>query len=105
MLGGSCNIGAALLECQTSLFSGDARGRARVLLVLVAGSTSTDYSNVVGSLKTARVKIFAVGVGGLFVQAQITALTASTSNVLNSASFKGLADITGSVSTTISQGT
>ena len=101
MLGGSCNIGAALLECQASLFSGDARGRARVLLVLVAGSTSTDYSNMVGSLKTARV----FGVGGLFVQAQIRALTASTSNVLNTASFKGLADITGSVSTTISQGT
>ena len=70
----------------------------------MAGSVSADYSSTVGSLTTAGVKIFAVGIGALFVQSQLIAMAVSSSYVLNAASFSGLAGIRGSVSTLISQG-
>lgn len=49
------------------MFFGDVWGRVCVFLVFVVGSISMDYLNVVGLLKIVRVKIFVVGVGGLFV--------------------------------------
>lgn len=104
MSGGSCNAGAALLECKRSLFVGDGGGRRRVLLVLMAGQSNDDVSNAATSLTAAGVKIIAVGMGGSFVQAQLSAMAYSSSFILSAASFSGLAGIRGSVSSLISQG-
>ena len=103
-MGGSCSAGAGLTQCKSALFDGDAGGKARVLIVLMAGSSSDDVSSAAGSLKTAGCKIIAVGMGGSFVQTQLSAMAFSSSYVLSAASFSGLAGISGSMTTLISQG-
>ncbi|KAJ7385793.1 hypothetical protein OS493_013827 [Desmophyllum pertusum] len=104
LMDGSCNAGEALYQCGSALFSGDAAGRKRVLIVLMAGkSQETDIGNAAGSLKTAGVKIVVVGMGGSFDKSQISALSSSSSHVLTAASFNGLAAISGSLSTLVSQ--
>ena len=104
-IGGTCNAGAAILECKASLFFGGAGGRNRVLLILMAGKSNDEVLNAAGSLTTAGVKIIVAGMGGLFDQSQLSAMAVSSSYVLNAASFGGLTDIRGSVSSLISQGT
>ncbi|KAJ7385815.1 hypothetical protein OS493_013849 [Desmophyllum pertusum] len=104
LMGGSCSAGAGLTQCKSALFDGDAGGKARVLIVLMAGSSSDDVSSAAGSLKTAGCKIIAVGMGGSFVQTQLSAMAFSSSYVLSAASFSGLAGISGSMTTLISQG-
>lgn len=105
LIGGSCTAGAALSQCKSALFEGDAGGKARVLVVLMAGSSSDDVASAAGSLKSAGVKIIAVGMGGSFVQSQLTAMAVSSSYVLTATSYSGLAGITGSITGLISQGT
>ncbi|KAJ7385795.1 hypothetical protein OS493_013829 [Desmophyllum pertusum] len=105
LTGGSCNVGAALLECKTSLFVGDAGGRTRVLLIFVAGKSTDEVYNAAGSLATAGVKIIVVGMGALYDSSQLSAMAVSSSYVLNAASFSGLAGIHGSVTILLSQGT
>ena len=97
-------MGAALLECKTSLFVGDAGGRARILLIFVAGKSTDDVYNAAGSLATAGVKIIVVGMGGLYDSSQLSAMAVSSSYFLNAATFGGLAGIHGSVTSLISQG-
>lgn len=104
MIGGSCNAGAALLECQTSLFAGDAGGRKRVLLILLAGESQDDVSTTAGAFKTAGVKKISVGMGGLFVQSQLAAMAYSSSYVQYAASYSGLVGIRDGVSGIISEG-
>ena len=105
LIGGGCAAGAALSQCQSGLFTGAAGGRSRLLIVLMAGKSSDDVSSSAGSLKSASVKIIAVGMGGSFDQAQLTSMAFSSSYVLTAASFSGLAGISGSLTTLISQGT
>lgn len=105
LIGGGCVAGAALSQCQSGLFTGAASGRSRLLIVLMAGKSSDDVSSSAGSLKSASVKIIAVGMGGSFDQAQLTSMAFSSSYVLTAASFSGLAGISGSLITLISQGT
>lgn len=104
-IGGSCTAGAALSQCKSTLFEGDAGGKARVLVVLMAGSSSDDVAGAAGSLKSAGVKIIAVGMGGSFIQSQLVAMAFSSSYVLTATSYSGLAGITGSITGLISQGT
>lgn len=104
LMSGGCAAGAALSQCKSSLFEGDAGGKARVLIVLIAGSSTDDVSSAAGSLKTAGVKIIAVGMGSSFVQSQLTSMAFSSSSVLTAASYGGLAGITGRITSLISQG-
>ena len=104
LMSGGCAAGAALSQCKSSLFEGDAGGKARVLIVLIAGSSTDDVSSAASSLKTAGVKIIAVGMGSSFVQSQLTSMAFSSSYVLTAASYGGLAGITGSITSLISQG-
>ena len=104
LMSGGCAAGAALSQCKSSLFEGDAGGKARVLIVLIAGSSTDDVSSAAGSLKTAGVKIIAVGMGSSFVQSQLTSMAFSSSYVLTAALYGGLAGITGSITSLISQG-
>ena len=105
LIGGSCTAGAALSQCKSALFEGDAGGKARVLIVLMAGSSSDDVSSAAASLKTVGVKIIAVGMGGSFVQSQLSSMAFSSSYVLTASLYSGLAGISGSITTLISQGT
>ena len=104
LIGGSCTAGAALSQCQSALFEGDAGGTARVLIALMAGSSSDDVSSASALLKKAGVKIIVVGMGGLFVQSQLSAMAFSSSYVLTASSYSGLAGISGSLTGLISQG-
>ena len=104
LIGGRCNAGAALLECRKSLFVGDAGGRARILLVLMAGQSADDVSRGAGLLKQAGVKIIAIGMDGSFVQAQLSAMAFSSGYILTAASFSGLAGVRGSAARLIYQG-
>ncbi|KAJ7385797.1 hypothetical protein OS493_013831 [Desmophyllum pertusum] len=103
LTGGSCNVGAALLECQNSLFIGDAAGRTRILLVITAGKSTDDVINAAVSLTTAGVKTIAVGIGGLFDRSELSAMALTSSHVLTATSFSSLPVIDRRVPTLISQ--
>ena len=70
----------------------------------MAGSSSDDVASAAGTLKSAGVKIIAVGMGGSFVQSQLVAMAFSSSYVMT-ASYDGLAGISGSITSLVSQGT
>lgn len=102
--GGSCNAGAALNECQTSLFDGDAGGRRRILLVIMTGTSDDDISTTAGSLTKTGVKIIAVGMGLSYDRMQLSAMAFTQSYVFTTASIDGWDGIIGSVSQLISLG-
>ena len=106
LMDGSCNAGEALYQCGSALFSGSTTGRARVLIVLMAGKSQEDLGvgNAAAALKNVGVKIIAVGMGGAVDNAQLSAMAFSASYVLSTAAFSGLASIGQSVSTLVSQG-
>ena len=104
MINGNCNAEEAFDQCSTELFAGDNSGRSRVLIVLTAGKSVEDVSRSAGSLKTAGVKIIAIGMGGLVDQSQLSAISSSPSNLKSVPSFDGLAGLDKSVSTLVSQG-
>lgn len=104
-IGGSCNVGEGLSRCKSELFVGDAGGRTRVLVVIVAGEAHYDVSNVASSLKTAsRVKIIAVGVGATFDQFDLSAMASSSSYILTVGTIGNLPSLTGSLSSLIMNG-
>jgi len=105
LIGGGCAAGAALSQCKSALFEGDAGGKARVLIVLMAGSSSDDVAGAAESLKSAGVKMIAVGMGSSFVQSQLTAVAFSSYYVQTTTSYSGLAGISGSITDLISKGT
>ena len=105
LMDGSCNAGEALYQCGTKLFDDDTAGRAHVLIVLMAGEAAQEVSSSAGALKTAGIKIIAVGMGDSFDKSQLSAMAFSPSYVLTAASFNGLPGIGESVSTIVSQGT
>lgn len=102
--GGSCNAGAALNECQTSIFDGDAGGRRRILLVIMTGTSDDDISTTAGSLTKTGVKIIAVGMGLSYDRIQLSAMAFTQSYVFTTASIDGWDGIIGSVSQLISLG-
>lgn len=104
LIGGGCAAGAALSKCQSALFTGAAESRSRLLIVLIAGKSSDGVTSGAGSLKSAGVKIIAVGMGGSFDQGQLSSMAYSSSYVLTAASFSGLTGISGQLTTLISQG-
>ena len=83
---------------------GDARGRRRILLVIMAGQSKDDISTAATSLTTTGVKIIAVGMGAYYNRAQLSAMAFTSSYVLTTASFSSWDGISGSVSRLISQG-
>lgn len=99
-------MGAALKECKKSLFVDDskARGRKRILLVLLATESKDDVSTAAGELKGAGVEIITVGIGVSFVHAQLTVMASASSYILTTSSFDLLAGIRGRVTNMLSRG-
>ena len=71
----------------------------------MAGSSSDDVASAAGTLKSAGVKIIAVGMGGSFVQSQLTAMAFSPSYVQTTSSYSGLAGKSADITNLVSQGT
>ena len=94
------------MECKKSLFVDDseARGRKRILLVLLAGKSKDDVSTAAGELKGAGVKIITVGIGVSIVRAQLAVMASSSTYILNTPSFDLLAGIRGTVTNMLSRG-
>lgn len=105
LMNDGCNAGGALDECGIELFAGSAAGRARVLIVLMAGKSSGEVSGAASSLKTDGIKIIAVGMGGSFDRSQLLAMAFSSSYVLSTTPIIGLPSIAGQVVNTVSEGT
>ena len=104
LIGGSCNAGAALTQCESALFQRNSGERARVLIVLLAGKSTDDMSSVARSLKKMGVKIIAVGMGASFDQSQLSSVASSSSFLLTAASYSVLTSISGRLSSLASQG-
>lgn len=104
LMNGSCNAGDALDQCGSDLFAGDAAGRKRVVIVLIAGKSPQDVSSSAAALKTDGIKIIAIGMGSSADKSQLSAMAFSPSYVLTAALFSGLPGISGSVSNIVSQG-
>ena len=104
MINGNCNAEDAFDQCGTELFSGDNSGRSRVLVVLMAVKSAQNVSRSAGSLKTAGVKIIAIGMGGSVDKSELSTMAFSSSNVKTAASFAGLRQLDKVVSPLVSQG-
>lgn len=106
LVGGNCNVGEALYQCSSKLFTADTTGRSRVLIVLMAGRAQEDLGikDAADALNQVGVKIIAVGMGSSFDRAQLQSMAFATSYVLNTSSFGGFASITEKVIGLVSQG-
>ena len=104
LIDGGCNAEEALYQCGSALFTDDAAGRSRVLIVLLGGKSEGNIQNAAGALKTAGVKIITIGLGSSVDNSQLSAIATSPSSVQSVASHGGLAGITESVSKLVSQG-
>ena len=104
LMGGGCAAGAALSQCQSSLFTGAASGRSLLLIVLIAGKSSDDPVSGGTALKSAGVKTIVVGMGGSFDRVQLSSMAYSSSYIFMAASFSGLAGISGQITSLVSQG-
>ena len=93
-----------LSECKTELFKGDAGGRARILVVLVAGESEHDVSREGNSLKRVGVKIIAIGMGGSYDQFDLSSMANSLSYILTIGKVSDINSLQGSLSTLILQG-
>ena len=103
-IGGGCNLRGGLSECKTELFKGDAGGRARILVVLVAGESEHDVSREANSLKRVGVKIIAIGMGGSYDQFDLSSMANSLSYILTIGKVSDINSLQGSLSTLILQG-
>lgn len=103
-IGGGCNLRGGLSECRTELFKGDAGGRARILVVLVAGESEHDVSREANSLKRVGVKIIAIGMGGSYDQFDLSSMANSLSYILTIGKVSDINSLQGSLSTLILQG-
>lgn len=101
---GGCNLRGGLSECKTELFKGDAGGRARILVVLVAGESEHDVSREANSLKRVGVKIIAIGMGGSYDQFDLSSMANSLSYILTIGKVSDINSLQGSLSTLILQG-
>lgn len=103
-IGGGCNLRGGLSECKTELFKGDAGGRARILVVLVARESEHDVSREANSLKRVGVKIIAIGMGGSYDQFDLSSMANSLSYILTIGKVSNINSLQGSLSTLILQG-
>ena len=103
-IGGGCNLRGGLSECKTELFKGDAGGRARILVVLLAGESEHDVSREANSLKRVGVKIIAIGMGGSYDQFDLSSMANSLSYILTIGKVSDINSLQGSLSTLILQG-
>ena len=103
-IGGGCNMRGGLSECKTELFKGDAGGRARILVVLVARESEHDVSREANSLKRVGVKIIAIGMGGSYDQFDLSSMANSLSYILTIGKVSDINSLQGSLSTLILQG-
>lgn len=102
-IGGGCNLRGGLSECKTELFKGDAGGRARILVVLVARESEHDVSREANSLKRVGVKIIAIGMGGSYDQFDLSSMANSLSYILTIGKVSDINSLQGSLSTLILQ--
>lgn len=103
-IGGGRNLRGGLSECKTELFKGDAGGRARILVVLVAGESEHDVSREANSLKRVGVKIIAIGMGGSYDRFDLSSMANSLSYILTIGKVSDINSLQGSLSTLILQG-
>lgn len=73
--------------------------------MLMAGQSKDDLVTAAAPLTAAGVKIIAIGMGGLFVQSQLSAIATAAPYILTTANFDNLAVIRRKASTLISEGT
>ena len=85
-------------------FKGDAGGRARILVVLVARESEHDVSREANSLKRVGVKIIAIGMGGSYDQFDLSSMANSLSYILTIGKVSDINSLQGSLSTLILQG-
>ena len=104
-IGGSCRLSQGLQRCESvELFNGPPGGKKRVLIVLLAGKSSEDFTSAADALKSLGVKIIGVGMGMSIDESQLSAVAFPSSYLLTTASLRGLAGSSGGVSVLTSQG-
>ena len=104
LLEGYGNVHEALTLCNSVLFAGNGAGRKRVLIVLMAGRSTVSLTTAAITLKTAKVKVIAVGMGSSFSNQELITMAYSSSYALYSNSFTGLAGKRQTVSNLVSEG-
>ena len=93
LIGGACAARQGLSTCQSQLFAQSRQEASRILLVMMAGTSTDDVSSMSGSLKTSGVKIFCLGMGSSFDKTQLTAMASSESYVKIAADYSQLASL------------
>ena len=104
-MSGSRNASIALSLCQNKLFRDAASVQHRVLVAIMAGESSDDVSGPALSLKSAGVRIIAIGLGTSVVSSQLADMAFDSSYILTAPSVNEISGIIGGTSALISQGT
>ena len=104
-IGVGCNAGAALVQAQSALFSGDGEARHRIMILLMSSSSDDDVSAASGPLESAGIQVIAIGMdiqrwtGGYQVIFPTVA-----SYLLTAELYHGLSEAVGGTSALISRG-
>ena len=94
LAGGSCSAGQGLSNCQSGLFAKSRSEAIKVLLVMIAGTSTDDVSAGASALKGLGVKIFCLGMGSAFQKTQLISMASMESYVLVAAEFSQLTSMT-----------
>ena len=92
---GSCAAGQGLGTCQSGLFSKSRSEAMKILLVMIAGTSTDDVSTSATALKGMGVKIFCLGLGASFQRTQLVTMASMESYVLVAADFTQLSSMVG----------
>ena len=95
LMGGACAAGQGLSTCQAQIFAQSRQEAAKILLVMMAGKSTDDVSNVAESLKSSGVKIFCLGMGSAFDRTQLLAMASSESYIQIQADYNQLTSLSG----------
>lgn len=93
LMGGACAAGQGLSTCQSQIFAQSRQEASKILLVMMAGKSTDDVSNVAGSLKSSGVKIFCLGMGSAFDRTQLLAMASSESYIQIQADYNQLTSL------------
>lgn len=81
LIEGACAAGQGLSKCQSQLFAQSRQEASKILLVMMAGTSTDDVSKGAAALKSYAVKIFCLGMGSSFDKIQLNTIATSDSYV------------------------
>ena len=104
IVGGACKAGAALSTCQSGLFASSRSKAVKILIVMMAGTSTDEIKLAVESIKSSGVIIVCLGMGSLFDRAQLVSMATMESYVMTASSWSKVVGMYNQITRNIRQG-